>query len=364
MKVAVYTIALNEAANAERWANSAADADYRIVADTGSSDGTVERLTAAGVTVHKIAVRPWRFDDARNAAMALLPDDVDICCTMDMDRFLEAGWRQKLENAWTPETSALFCKTIYRSSVDDPTPLRGWSTKNFHHRWGYRFKRPVHEALVFTGEKEVTANSSDIVMYEVQDLSKPTRSNYLPLMQVAHDEDPQDAQICFWLGRDLMWAGQQERAVELLERYLTLPTSRWDEERSEAMRYIARMQPEQRLTWLDKARMEAPHRREIWLDLAEEFHGKADWLNLFWACSNGIEKTRRTGSYLDDASCWGFRLYDLGAIACWHLNAMDRAVEWGQKSLELDPSNQRLKNNLDFFVQRREVCCQHGSQAD
>ena len=69
------------------------------------------------------------------------------------------------------------------------------------------------------------------------------------------------------------------------------------------------------MAWLDRARMEAPHRREIWLDLAEEFHGKADWLNLFWACTNGIEKTHRTGSYLDDAHCWGFRLFDLGAIA-------------------------------------------------
>ena len=58
MKVAVYTIALNEAAHVERWANSAVDADYRIVADTGSTDDTVERLTEAGVTVHRIAVRP------------------------------------------------------------------------------------------------------------------------------------------------------------------------------------------------------------------------------------------------------------------------------------------------------------------
>lgn len=354
MKVAVYTIALNEAANAERWANSAADADYRIVADTGSTDDTVERLTAAGVTVHKIAVRPWRFDTARNAAMALIPDDVDVCCTMDMDRFLEPGWRPKLEATWTAETTALFCRVSYRSSPDDPVELRGWPAKNFHHRWGYRFKRPVHEALVFTGEREVTANCSDIVMYEVQDLSKPTRSNYLPLMEVAHKEDPEDAQICFWLGRDLMWADQPERAVELLERYLALPTSRWGEERSEAMRYIARMRPEQRSVWLDKARMEAPHRREIWLDLAEEFHGKADWLNLFWACSNGIEKTHRTGSYLDDANCWGFRLYDLGAIASWHLNALDRAVEWGQKALELGSDSQRLKSNLDFFIELRE----------
>lgn len=354
MKVAVYTIALNEAANAERWANSAVDADYRIVADTGSTDDTVERLTAAGVTVHRIAVRPWRFDDARNAAMALIPADVDVCCTMDMDRFLEPGWRAKLEATWTPETTALYCQTTYRSSVDDPTPLRSWPAKNFHHRWGYRFRRPVHEALVFTGETEVTANSGDIVMYEVQDLAKPTRSSYLPLMEVAHKEDPADAQICFWLGRDLMWANQQERAVPLLERYLELPTSKWAEERSEAMRYIARMRPEQRLSWLDKARMEAPHRREIWLDLAEEFHGKADWLNLFWACTNGIEKTHRTGSYLDDANCWGFRLYDLGAIASWRLNAMDRAVEWGRRALEFDPNNQRLKDNLNFFIGHRD----------
>ncbi len=354
LKIAVYTISLNEAAHAERWANSAVDADYRIVADTGSTDDTVERLTKAGVTVHRIAVRPWRFDDARNAAMALIPADVDVCATMDMDRFLEPGWREKLEAAWTPETTALFCRTVYRSSVDDPTPLRWWPAKNFHGRWGYRFRRPVHEALFFTGEKEVTRGCDDIVMCEVQDLTKTTRGQYLPLMELAHREDPDDAQICFWLGREYMWANRHEQGIELLQRYLGLPSSTWKEERSEVLRYLARMQPDQKMAWLDRARSEAPHRREIWLDLAEEFHGQADWLNLFWACTNGIEKTHRTGSYLDDASCWSFRLFDLGAISAWHLNAMDLAVNWGQKALELDPSNQRLKNNLDFFILRRE----------
>ena len=151
-----------------------------------------------------------------------------------------------------------------------------------------------------------------------------------------------------------MWADQPERGAEAMQHYLALPSSTWIDERSEAMRCLARMQPDKRMAWLDKARIEAPHRREIWLDLAEEFHGQADWLNLFWACTNGIEKTRRTGSYLDDPYCWGFRLFDLGAIAAWHLNTMDRAVEWGQKALELDPGNQRLKNNLDFFIRRRD----------
>ena len=352
MKVAVYTIALNEAAHVERWAASAVDADYRIVADTGSTDDTVERLAAAGVIVHRIAVRPWRFDVARNTAMALIPSDVDVCCTMDMDRFLEPDWRPKLEAAWTAGTTALFSRVIYKAGVHETTILRGWPAKNFHHRWGYRFKRPVHEALCCAGE-EVTRDC-DVVMCEVQDHSKTTRQQYLPLMELAHREDPEDAQICFWLGREYMWTNRNGDASALLQHYLGLSTSTWAEERSEAMRCLARVRPEQKLLWLDKARGEAPHRREIWLDLAEEFHRLADWPNLFWACINGIERTHRTGSYLDDQQCWGFRLFDLGAIASWHLNAMDRAVEWGQKALALDPDNVRLRSNLDFFVRRRE----------
>lgn len=354
MKVAVYTIALNEAANAERWASSAVDADYRVVADTGSTDDTVGLLTAAGVTVHRLAIRPWRFDLARNAAMALLPDDVDVCLTMDMDRYLEPGWRPRLEAAWTPGMTALFCQVVYRASVEDPRPLRNWSAKNFHHRWGYRFKRPVHEALDFTGANEVVGSCDDIVVSEIQDHNKTTRNQYLPLMELAYKEDPDDAQICFWLGREHMWGNRFERGSELLQRYLALPTATWGEERSEAMRYLARMQAERKMAWLEKARLEAPHRREIWLDLAEELHAQSDWLNLFWACTNGIGKTQRTGSYLDDNHCWGFRLFDLGAIAAWHLDMMERAVDWGGQALALDPGNQRLRNNLDFFVRLRD----------
>ena len=33
---------------------------------------------------------------------------------------------------------------------------------------------------------------------------------------------------------------------------------------------------------------------------------------------------------------------------------MDRAVEWGRIALALDPGNERLKNNLNFFIRRRE----------
>jgi len=33
---------------------------------------------------------------------------------------------------------------------------------------------------------------------------------------------------------------------------------------------------------------------------------------------------------------------------------MDRAVDWGNKAVEFDPANERLRTNLDFFVRRRD----------
>jgi glycosyltransferase involved in cell wall biosynthesis len=79
MKIAIYTIALNEEKHVERWYESSKDADYHLIADTGSTDRTIEIARNLGITVVPILVSPFRFDDARNASLALVPQDVDYC---------------------------------------------------------------------------------------------------------------------------------------------------------------------------------------------------------------------------------------------------------------------------------------------
>ena len=49
------------------------------VLDTGSTDGTAERLRALGAVVVEERVEPWRFDTARNRSLELVPEDADIC---------------------------------------------------------------------------------------------------------------------------------------------------------------------------------------------------------------------------------------------------------------------------------------------
>ena len=99
MKVAVYTIAKNEAKHVKRWFESAKGADYFLICDTGSDDDTVKIAKELGINVVECRVDPFRFDVARNYSLASLPLDIDWCIALDMDEMLVGDWRSELEKA-------------------------------------------------------------------------------------------------------------------------------------------------------------------------------------------------------------------------------------------------------------------------
>ena len=99
-RVAVYAISKAESRFVDRWMDSMAEAYEIVVLDTGSTDDTVEKLRARGARVEKMLFHPWRFDVARNAALKLVSEDVDVCCSVALDEVFEPGWRQALERAW------------------------------------------------------------------------------------------------------------------------------------------------------------------------------------------------------------------------------------------------------------------------
>jgi len=123
VKSAIYTIALNEVDFVARWYESAKDADYLLIADTGSTDGTVERALELGINVVDVRVSPWRFEDARNAALAALPDDIDMCVSLDMDEVITPGWKKILTEAWGRGVNRPRYKHIW-SFNEDGTPAR------------------------------------------------------------------------------------------------------------------------------------------------------------------------------------------------------------------------------------------------
>ena len=100
IKIATYSISLNEEKHVARWLDATKESDYRVVLDTGSTDKTVELLKAAGVIVEVGIITPWRFDTARNMALDLVPQDVDVCLVLDMDEVPEKNFYRKVRKQW------------------------------------------------------------------------------------------------------------------------------------------------------------------------------------------------------------------------------------------------------------------------
>jgi len=85
-KVAVVAIAKDEEQFVSRWAQSAKAPNTELwILDTGSSDSTVEFAKREGVNVLTKTFTPWRFDEARNYLLSLLPDDIDYVINLDLD---------------------------------------------------------------------------------------------------------------------------------------------------------------------------------------------------------------------------------------------------------------------------------------
>jgi glycosyltransferase involved in cell wall biosynthesis len=343
MKICVYTIALNEIHHCDRWAASCVDADYRIVADTGSTDHTVEKLTALGVTVHTIRQDPWRFDHARNKALALCPADADICISLDMDEYLMPGWRQAVESAWQADTTRL----AYRYVFDAASGSAGFWVNKIHARQGYTWRRPVHETVFCTtGSEREAVLHADLILQQ-QDNTKTTRSNYLPLMKIAHEEDPQDAQIAFWYARDMVSYVGGDQAAQAIREFLSISHA-WDMERNEAYRLWAGICPDNAEKYLLHAIAENTSRLEPWIDLVKLYYGQQNWFNCAWACKQALD-ARKTGTYLDYIPNAQAQLYDYASIAYWNLGWSQRAQEAVKLACELNPGDSRIQNNYQVM---------------
>lgn len=344
MKIAVYTIAKNEAQFVERWAESAADADYRLILDTGSTDDTVALATQHGAVVHAQQFTPWRFDHARNAALALLPDDIDLCIALDMDEVLQPGWRECLEAMPTGTTRPRY-KYVW-SWNDDGTEGLTYGGDKIHARHGYYWKHPVHEVITPTIE-EHQAWVQGLEIHHHPDPTK-SRSQYFDLLRLAVEEDPDDDRNQFYLGREYVYRGEHSQAIPHFEAHLRL--SRWAPERCASRRFLAKCDPTNAERHLWAAVSEDSRRREPWVELAQLFYESQDWLRCLVCCRMALGITEKPLDYLCEAFAWGSLPYDLGSIAAYYLGSVDESLQLLTQALALDPTSERLSQNLEFVL--------------
>jgi glycosyltransferase involved in cell wall biosynthesis len=347
MKIAVYAISKNESQFVERFCESAADADLILIADTGSTDNTRALAEQHGATVYDICISPWRFDKARDAALALIPRDVDVCVSLDLDEVLEPGWREEIEQVWEENTTRLRYKFDWGSGIT-------FYYEKIHHRHGYHWHHPCHEYPRADARiSEVYAYTDKLLVSHYPDSTK-SRGQYLDLLELSIKEDPHCPRNAFYHARELTFYKKWREAVAALNAYLILPGATWPNERCYAMRLLAKSHQElnnysESVKWARLACAEAPNTREPWVELATIYYQQKQWHNCFSATKTALDIKDKTLVYTMDPTVWGATPHDLLAISAYNLGLYSLALEQGEIAVDLEPDNQRLADNLQFY---------------
>lgn len=306
MKIAVYTIAKNEVDFVERWYNTAKAADYLLIADTGSTDGTVEKAKELGINVINISINPWRFDDARNAALAALPADIDYCVSLDMDEMLMPvdTWRDELEGH--DELKLRYRNVHSWLDVNQTKPGIVAYAEKIHKRHGIRWENMVHELPMPSRGTELTYGKLEKLILKHHPDDTKSRSHYEDLIEDMYREKPNEERSIAYMMELAMSRKDFETALPLVMEYFNHIEDN-DESLAEHWRTVSicHKGTEEELNCLLKAYEIMPNRREVLVSIAAYYFTNKMYKEAVEFADKALAITERPMTWLFGEYAWG-----------------------------------------------------------
>lgn len=355
IKICVYAICKNEEKFVDRWYESIKDADGIFVLDTGSTDNTIEKLKNYGVCVKQMKIKPWRFDVARCEALKMIPEDFDICISLDLDEIMLDGWKENILKVWKSDTDRL--RYVYNWYIEDGIPKITYYAEKIHKRNGCKWVNPVHEVLEF-GHSEKQVFTDDVIVNHYPDREK-SRSSYLPLLELSIKENPNNDRNMHYLGREYMYYGRWNDAIDTLIKHLKMKNATWKDERCASMRFIARCYKalnryDEALMWLLKAINEAPYLRDPYTETAILYFILEDFENVCKYGNKALEIKYNPKTYMNEVFSYDETLNDLLSISYFYLGDYENAIKNAKEALKINPNNERIKKNLKVFKDEKK----------
>lgn len=371
-KICVYAICKNEKQFVEKWLNNMSEADYVVVLDTGSTDGTYEMLQQdKRVTkVEQKIYDNFRFDVARNDSMKLCPDDANILICTDFDELLNPGWAKILRDSWNSKytngetiTRGIYLYAWNHTSSGEPCNMFIYDkihTRDYH--WIY----PVHEVLMPNkteeeGFHEVRLDfGTSIFLQHYQDTTKPRRF-YFDLLKLSCEENPDDSHARMLLAREYLLKKEYESAIEEYLKVLQMPDVNQPNKRLVllgalfhiSLCYESINNYDECIWYCQEFIKEDPTYRDPYF-LMSEVYNLMGMYTLGNACVKaGFEYGIRKYDWVENGGSWTGWGYDLLAVSSFYTGKVDLAIENGNKALEYDPDNPRILKNQNIYMKQK-----------
>ena len=103
------------------------------------------------------------------------------------------------------------------------------------------------------------------------------------------------------------------------------------------------------MEWYRKGVAEDASVRETWIALASAASKRGLWAESYGAAKCALAITSPNYSYTATPDSFSAKPYDLAAIAAYYLGLKQEAITLGEKALELEPTNERLIKNMEFY---------------
>lgn len=383
-KICVYAICKNESQFVERWYESMKEADYVVVLDTGSTDDTVQKLREVGVD--KVWVKtydPWRFDTPRNDAMAMAPDDANILVSTDLDEVFEPGWADVLRSTWDKDHTDRAWYSYAWSHLDDGSPARVFGYDKIHTR-NFEWRFPVHETLeIKEGAKHQTGtenidgedvpimkkiypgnihwiNLMDTVrLHHFPDPEK-SRSNYLPLLELRIEENPDDFASHQYLMHQYYYEGKYDDCIVLANKMLAKYRDTMSPlEVANTMLFIgdsysATGDIVDAMISYDNGIKEDPTYIDNYINAAELCtHPKVNMNDkAIRYIEAAFSRSERKNSWLEKDRSWSSAPYQILSVATFASGRLLESIAYSAIALSTDPENRTLIENYNLTIRR------------
>lgn len=234
MKTAAYTLCYNEIKKLDQWLYYTKDFDYRVVLDTGSTDGTYEALKKVpGIILHQMRREPFKFHEHRNFNLAMVPQDVDWCLSPDMDEYFSINVLQEMERTIrenpTVNNIATTRLDIYSEKVFVGPPY-SIPTNKIHRRHQYEWRAMIYEHLIYIGPgNENEVYNDKVFLVHDQDITKPRDIMYPKMLKERYAEDPTDSWNSWFLLNHYYREKDKLNYIEVAVNFLRFHCSRVDD---------------------------------------------------------------------------------------------------------------------------------------